>query len=168
MNLDDFEQRLARTPLPTPPADLRRDVFEALRRERQGEPTKAVRPGLPGWRGVMAHWFEQLANPGAILGAACAVVVALLAVGSWLDGHRPTAKSVASVAHPKPTRLEVVVALRWQRAELAALMGTEGGVVDEAEPEPMPADSRRNGMRPRSQWQPVRRVLSETVNHDVV
>lgn len=173
MNLDDFEQRLARTPMPTPPADMRRDIFEAVRRERAAARQPARVPtDLAPWRWLARRCAERLSSPWSILGAACAVVLALMSAGAWLDAGRSNGTSVASVSQPRPTRMEVVVAMRSHRSELAALMGTgtDAGGIETPEPAPIPVDRPRGTTRPRTEWRPVGRgaMAMESANCNVV
>ena len=68
--------------------------------------------------------------------------------------------------------MEVVVAMRSHRSELAALMGTgtDAGGIETPEPAPIPFDRPRGTTRPRTEWRPVGRgaMAMESANCNVV
>ncbi len=129
-------------------------------------------PAVQNAREAARRCVERLSGPWSILGAACAVVLALMSAGAWLDAGRSSGNSMASVAQPRPTRMEVVVAMRSHRSELAALMGTgiDAGGMETPEPAPVPVDRHRGTTRPRSEWRPIGRgaMAMESANCKIV
>jgi hypothetical protein len=167
MNFDDFEQRLARTPVPGPPAELRREILEAIHRERSALDHRAA--GIGASSAIARRILDALSTPWTLFGGAWAGVVILASLGSWLDAGRPGAASVAIGAAPRPTRIEIVATLRSQRDEAAALASLDNSISGEAEEPPMPPSGPVPGMsRPRTESLPPRRSTDEFTRFEVV
>ncbi|MBL9137581.1 MAG: hypothetical protein JNK85_17050 [Verrucomicrobiales bacterium] len=162
MNLDEFEKRLSRTPVPPLPADLRRQILDAVRREQDRTAVIEPRPGVVTFWLMVCKGLRGLASPSTLFVGAWVVVALLASVGSWLDTHRQPVRSTTLSAHPKPSRLEIVAALRIHRAEITALAHQESAGPDGETTPPLPAAVPSGLLQPRSDFQPPRKLHDKT------
>lgn len=173
MNFDDFEQRLARTPVPAPPAELRREVLDAIHRERERARAGAVRETRPSaaatWAALAHRFLRGWSSPWTVFGGAWVGVAILASVGTWLDAGRPGAPSVAISPMRRPTRLEIVKTLQAQRAETAALASFENASSGDGEETVVPPSTPVPGSaRPRTESGSPKSTPEESQRHDVV
>lgn len=149
MKPDEFEQRLARTPMGEPPADWRAKILEAARAEMpvsRPAPGRRMTVWRSWWRPFRSRLLPMAPSPWAALAGAAAVVAALAGAGSGLESKASAAAGPASAV---TTRTAVVAAARHYRAEVIEWVNHDRDPDGEANAAATVAPA-SNGDRPRS------------------
>jgi hypothetical protein len=155
MNPDDFENRLARTPLNPPPAAWKNEILEAARRARLTSCETLVHPlepaPAPGLLAALRAISARLSAPWPLFAAGWAVVLLL---GSLNNAFERQHHQAAAQLFPATSRAAVLVAARTYRAQVAALTAADasdlGDATTERSSRPLTEE------RPRSDWTPLR------------
>lgn len=154
MNLDDFEQRLARTPLRAPPADWRQEILAAARESSPAHPAPAAQPrptatAVP-WLALLRR-LAALPAPWAVPVAAVALVAALGGMAARVEAQLAPSPGLAP---PAPSWASLLTAARRREASIAELANTE--TLDPAPGQTRGGPTDASQDRPRSGLEPGR------------
>lgn len=156
MKPEDFEQRLARTPLQPPPAAWREEILAAARTALPAPPRSPLATLATLWN----RWrlLRPAATPWTALAGAWLLVLALHGVGRSID-HRASA-SVMSPDSTTESPAALIAAARSYHARVLAIASLDGApditaitTIDESEPSALPPAPKAG--RPRSHWKPT-------------
>lgn len=123
MNTDDFEQRLARTPLRPPPDSWRAEIPGEVRSLCGTGDSAARHPAMRWWRRLRARIASAWA-PWVTLGPAWAVILLLNGMATWfgsdpLKEEQRGPAGTMSVHAARAYQSQLALALEWVEGESA-------------------------------------------------